>query len=148
MRYAEPCSAYSLYIMVTLLQVPDGVMAAYESQSEEEEMDEICGTLVQSRHCLQAIQAETRLNIQQHRAVSFLETAHTVNIYNSFDILKQITSRDNQDLNPPFFPVLRIREGYTGSRIRIFPSRIQDQKDPGYGSASKNLSIFNPKNCF
>jgi hypothetical protein len=34
-----------LYILATLLQVPDGVMAAYESQSEEEEMDEICGTL-------------------------------------------------------------------------------------------------------
>ncbi len=41
----SPCSAYSLCIMATLLQVPDGVMAAYESQSEEEEMDEICGTL-------------------------------------------------------------------------------------------------------
>jgi hypothetical protein len=27
-------------------------------------------------------------------------------------------------------------------------SRIQGQKDPGSGSASKNLSIFNPKNCF
>ncbi len=86
------------------MQVPDGVMAAYESQSEEEEMDEICGTLVQSRHCLQAIQAETRLNIQQHRAVSLCGTAHnTVNIYNSFHIMKQITSWDNQDLDPPFF---------------------------------------------
>ncbi len=30
------------------------------------------------------------------------------------------------------------------SRIRIFISRIQGQKDPGSGSASKNLSIFNP----
>jgi hypothetical protein len=47
----EPNTAYSLYIMVTLLQVPDGVMAAYESQSEEEEMDEICGTL----RCLQSV---------------------------------------------------------------------------------------------
>jgi hypothetical protein len=28
--------------MVTMMQVPDGLMAAYESQSEEEEMDEIC----------------------------------------------------------------------------------------------------------
>ena len=45
-KYAGPYAAYSLYIMATLLQVPDGVMAAYESQSEEEEMDEICGTLV------------------------------------------------------------------------------------------------------
>jgi hypothetical protein len=34
-----------------LLQVPDGVMAAYESQSEEEEMDEICGAL----RCLQSV---------------------------------------------------------------------------------------------
>ncbi len=31
------------------------------------------------------------------------------------------------------------------SRIRIFPSRIQGRKDPGSASASKNLSIFNPK---
>jgi hypothetical protein len=40
---------YSLHwysdLAATLLQVPDGVMAAYESQSEEEEMDEICGAL-------------------------------------------------------------------------------------------------------
>jgi hypothetical protein len=78
MRYAGPCASYSLYILAILLQVPDGLMAAYESQSEEEEMDEICGTLVQSRHCLQAIQAETRLNIQQHRAVGLCRlTDHT-----------------------------------------------------------------------
>ncbi len=31
------------------------------------------------------------------------------------------------------------------SRIRFFPSRIQDQKDPGF--ASKNLRIFNTKSC-
>jgi hypothetical protein len=37
--------------MATLLQVPDGLMAAYESQSEEEEMDEICRTL----RCLQPV---------------------------------------------------------------------------------------------
>jgi hypothetical protein len=46
-RYAAHWSnlgnACSLYILATLLQVPDGVMAAYESQSEEEETDEICG---------------------------------------------------------------------------------------------------------
>jgi hypothetical protein len=42
----------------------------------------------------------------------------------------------------------RILDVYTGSRIQIFPSRIQVQKDPGSGSASKNLSKFNPKNCF
>jgi hypothetical protein len=45
MKYAGPWSsptaAYSLYIIATLLQVPDGLMAAYESQSEEEELDEI-----------------------------------------------------------------------------------------------------------
>jgi hypothetical protein len=29
-----------------------------------------------------------------------------------------------------------------------FPSRIQVLKDPGSGSASKNLSKFRPKNCF
>jgi hypothetical protein len=38
------------------------------------------------------------------------------------------------------------RDVYSGSRIRIFPARIPGQKDPG--SASKNLNIFNPKNCF
>jgi hypothetical protein len=27
-------------------------------------------------------------------------------------------------------------------------SRVQVQKDPGSGSASKNVSIFNPKQCF
>jgi hypothetical protein len=75
-HWSNSGNAYSLYIIATLLQVPDGLMAAYESQSEEEEMDEICGTLVQSRHCLQAIQAETRLNIQQHRAVSLCGPAH------------------------------------------------------------------------
>ncbi len=31
--------------MATLLQVPDSLIAAYESQSEEEEMDKICGAL-------------------------------------------------------------------------------------------------------
>jgi hypothetical protein len=30
---------------------------------------------------------------------------------------------------------------------QFFP-QIKGQKDPGSGSASKNLSIFNPKNCF
>jgi hypothetical protein len=41
---------------------------------------------------------------------------------------------------------LRIRDVYPGSWIGSFPSRIQGQKDSR--SASKNLSIFNPKNCF
>jgi hypothetical protein len=42
MRYAahwsNPSNAYSLNIIGTLLLVPDGVMAAYEILSEEEEM--------------------------------------------------------------------------------------------------------------
>ncbi len=42
--------------------------------------------------------------------------------------------------------VLRIRGVYPGYRVRIFPFRIQGQKDSG--STSKNVSIFNPKNCF
>jgi hypothetical protein len=46
MRIAEACAAYRLYILAILLQVPDGVMAAYKSQSEEEDMDEICGALL------------------------------------------------------------------------------------------------------
>jgi hypothetical protein len=36
---------------------------------------------------------------------------------------------------------LRIRDVYPGSQI-------QGQKEPGSGSASKNLSFCNPKNCF
>ncbi len=59
MRYAGPYAAYSLYIMATLLQVPDGLMAAYESQSEEEKMDEICGTL----RCLQPYIIATLLQV-------------------------------------------------------------------------------------
>ncbi len=47
-----------------------------------------------------------------------------------------------------FKSVLRIRDVYSGSRIRISPCRIPDLKDPGFGSASKNLSIFNPKTSF
>jgi hypothetical protein len=46
-KYAGLYAADSLYILATLLQVPDGLMAAYESRWEEEEMDEIFGTLVQ-----------------------------------------------------------------------------------------------------
>ncbi len=42
--------------------------------------------------------------------------------------------------------MLRIRYVPVHPRILIFPSRIQGQKDSG--SASKNLNIFNPKNCF
>jgi hypothetical protein len=42
MRYAGHWSnsgnAYSHYIIATLLQLPDGVMAAYESQSEQEKI--------------------------------------------------------------------------------------------------------------
>jgi hypothetical protein len=37
--------------------------------------------------------------------------------------------------------VLRIRDVYPGSRVKNI-------SDPGSGSASKNSSIFNPKNCF
>ncbi len=50
---------------------------------------------------------------------------------------------------------LRIWNVYPGSQIRIFPSRIPDpgskrfriqgQKDPGSGCASKNLRILTPK---
>ncbi len=49
--------------------------------------------------------------------------------------------------------MLRIRDVYPGSRIRIFhpESQLQGQKDSETtdpGSASKNLSVFNLKNCF
>jgi hypothetical protein len=44
--------------------------------------------------------------------------------------------------------VLRIWDVYSGSWIRIFSCRTQGLKDLGSGTASKNLSIFNPKNCF
>jgi hypothetical protein len=49
MRFVEPCAAYSLYILATLLQVADSVMAACEILSDmdkdEDEMDKICGAL-------------------------------------------------------------------------------------------------------
>ncbi len=45
-----------------------------------------------------------------------------------------------------FSTVLRIRNVDTGSRNRIFLSRIQGQKYPG--SASKNLGFFDPKKLF
>ncbi len=44
-------------------------------------------------------------------------------------------------------PVLRIRDVYPGYPIRP-GSRVKKIPDPGFGSASKNLSILNPKNCF
>jgi hypothetical protein len=41
--------------------------------------------------------------------------------------------------------VLRIRDVYPGSEFFRHGSRIYRQKDSGPGSASKSLSIFNPK---
>jgi hypothetical protein len=52
--------------------------------------------------------------------------------------INQSSTRPIKDTN---WAVLRIRDVYPGSRI-------QGRKDSGSGSASKNLSIFNPKNCF
>jgi hypothetical protein len=50
-------------------------------------------------------------------------------------------------------PVLRIRSDYPGFWIRIFQSRIPGSEikkapDPGSGSATKNLGIINPNNCY
>jgi hypothetical protein len=59
-RYAEPCAASSLYILATLLQVPDVLMVAYESQSEEEEMDETLrrfAVCIYWRHCCRCLTA-------------------------------------------------------------------------------------------
>jgi hypothetical protein len=36
----------------------------------------------------------------------------------------------------------------SGSEFFHPGSRVKEIPDPGSGSASKNLSIFNPKNCF
>jgi hypothetical protein len=47
--------------------------------------------------------------------------------------------------------ILQIKSAFLISvypESEFFPSRIQGQKDPDPGSASKNLSIFNAKNCF
>ncbi len=46
--------------------------------------------------------------------------------------------------------MLRIRDVYLGSRIRISLTRIQGQKipNPGSGSASKNLSVLTQKIVF
>ncbi len=48
-------------------------------------------------------------------------------------------------------PVLQNRTVYPGSWLRIFLSQIQGRTVPGFGSATKNLSIFqcldpDPKN--
>ncbi len=83
-------------------------------------------------------------------------TAHP-SIYeksNSLDSTKTDGSERDENYIPricssEFQAVLRIRNFYPGSQIRIFSSRIQDQKkipDPESGSASKNLSTFNPQN--
>ncbi len=46
--------------------------------------------------------------------------------------------------------VLRVRDVYPGSEFSIPDpeSRVKKILYPGSGSASKNSSIFNPKNCF
>jgi hypothetical protein len=44
--------------------------------------------------------------------------------------------------------VLQIREVDPGSKIFHPRSRVKKISDSGSGSALKNLSIFNPKNCF
>jgi hypothetical protein len=43
--------------------------------------------------------------------------------------------------------VLRIRDINPGSKFSHSVYRVKKIPDPGSGSASKNLSIFNPKNC-
>ena len=47
-------------------------------------------------------------------------------------------------------PVLRIRDDYPESEFFNPGFRVKKIPDTGYGSASasKNLSFFNPKNCF
>ncbi len=47
-----------------------------------------------------------------------------------------------------FIQVLRIRDVYPGSEFFHPGSRVKKILDPGSGAASKNLSIFNTKNCF
>ncbi len=47
-----------------------------------------------------------------------------------------------------FQAVLRIREVYPGFEFFQPGSRDKKIPDSGSGSASKNLGIFNPKNCF
>jgi hypothetical protein len=50
----------------------------------------------------------------------------------------------------PYLPVLRIRDVYPGSRIRLFTipdpgSELSPSRIPDPGSSSKNLSILTPK---
>jgi hypothetical protein len=54
----------------------------------------------------------------------------------------------NAYISTPFLSVLRIRDVYTRSEVFHPGSRFKKIPDPGSGSASKNLSIFNPKNYF
>jgi hypothetical protein len=44
--------------------------------------------------------------------------------------------------------LLRIPDVYPGSEFFHPGSQVKKIPDPGSGSASKNLSIFNSKNCF
>jgi hypothetical protein len=46
-----------------------------------------------------------------------------------------------------FVTVLRIRDVYPGSEFFHPGSRVKKASDPGYATATKNLSIFNPNNC-
>jgi hypothetical protein len=67
------------------------------------------------------------------------------------DPATQINADPDPDPDPE--PWLWIRDVYPGSRIRIFSipdpaSRVKKITDRESGSASKNLSIFYPKNCF
>jgi hypothetical protein len=70
-------------------------------------------------------------------------TGHLFHSYSLFFLKKQ-------QIKQTHFTLLSVADPGCLSRIRIFPSRIQGQKIPDLvsGSASKNLSIFNPKNCF
>ncbi len=67
------------------------------------------------------ISAEVKQILRQKKT----EREKKPKIKNIVNMKKFKTVESHKDLSH-FYPVLRIRDVYTGSRIRIFPSRISD----------------------
>ncbi len=74
--------------------------------------------------------------------------AEEVAVHYPFLIFQKLTDRTPAQRNVKYFEhLLKSSVADPGwlSRIPFYSSRIQSWKDPGSGSTSKNLSIFNPK---
>jgi hypothetical protein len=94
---------------------------------------------------------EKRRNTVSAIQPTSLSNYHARNIFLSIPAFKNNKHNEKDTATDDMHGVLRIRDVYLGSRIRTFSiPDIGSKKipDPGSGTASKNLSIFNPKNCF